>query len=102
MVQIGERKEGDFCIICYAVKMSFCFLFSGHPVLHPPLAVEELGGRQDPGADDGPGPGDPVRGGEAPEEEAPRRLPLLQPQEPQLLDVQILLLRAARFAQCRR
>ena len=61
--------------------------------------MEELGGGQDPGPDDGPGPGHHLGGGEAAEEEAAARLPLLKPQEPQLLGVQILLLRVARVAQ---
>ena len=61
--------------------------------------MEELGSGQDPGADDGPRSGHHLGGGEATEEEAAARLPLLQPQEPQLLGVQILLLRVARPAQ---
>ena len=70
------------------------FLFSGDPLLRPAVAVEKLGGGQDRRPHDGPRPGDHLRGGEEAEEEAPRRLPLLQLEEPQLLDVQILLLRA--------
>ena len=66
------------------------------------MVVEELGGRQDHRPDDGPGHRGGVRGGEEAEEEAPPRLLVRQPQKPQLVGLQILLLRAARLSQyCR-
>ena len=85
--------------------MNISFSFSspaGDLVLRPAVAVEELGGGQDPGPDDGPRSGHHLRGGEAAEEEAPARLSLLESQESQLLGLQILLLRAAGSAECDR
>ena len=77
-------------------------LFSGNFVLHTPVAVEELGVGENTSPDDGPRPGNYIRSGEKTKEEAPVRLPLLKPEESQLLGIQILLLRAARPDKCRR
>ena len=56
------------------------------------MAVEKLGGGEDHCLDDGPGHRGGVRGGEEAEEEAAAGLPVRQPQEPQLVGLQILLL----------
>ena len=52
----------------------FLSLFAGPPVLRPPLAVEELGGGEDPRAHDGPGHRRRAGRGEAPEEKTAARL----------------------------
>ena len=66
------------------------------------MVVEELGGRKDNRPHDGPRHRGRVGGGEEAEEEASARLSLRQPQEPQLVGLPILLLRATRFSQyCR-
>ena len=67
----------NLAIITICDHLSFIF-FIGHPVLHPPMAVEELGGWEDPGFDDGPRSGHHIRSGEKAEEEAATRLSLLQ------------------------
>ena len=72
----------------------------GNPILRSTMVVEELGSRKDLGAQDGPWPGHHHRVGEEAEEEAVDRLSLRQPQEPQLLGVQIFLLRVPRDPQC--
>ena len=54
--------------------------------------MEELGGGQDPRADDGSGHRRGAGRGEAAEEAAAARLPRRQPQAPQLVGLQILLL----------
>ena len=56
------------------------------------MAVEELGGRQSVGLKNGFKPGDHIRRGEETEEKTSHRLPVLQPQTPQLLGLQIFLL----------
>ena len=61
--------------------------------------MEELGGRKDPGTDHGPGLGHHLGGGETAEEEAPSGLLVHQPEKPQLLGLQILLLRVSCLAQ---
>ena len=61
--------------------------------------MEELGGGQDIGLEDGSGLGDPVGGGEETEEETFVGLPALKSQEPQLLGLQIFLLRIPSPAQ---
>ena len=61
--------------------------FVGNPVLHPTLAVEKLGGRQDHCAHDGPRHWRGLGGGEEAEEEAAAGLPLRQPQESQLVGI---------------
>ena len=66
------------------------------------MAVEKLGVWEDPSPDDGPGPGHHIRGGEATEEEAFAWLPLHQPEKPQLLGLQILLLWATGAHKCYR
>ena len=68
------------------------FLFSGYAILHPPMAVEKLGVRQNQRPENGPRPGHHLRSGEATEEKATVRLSLLKPEEPQLLGIPILLL----------
>ena len=70
----------------------FFFLFSGYAILHPPMAVEKLGVRQNQRPENGPRPGHHLRSGEATEEKATVRLSLLKPEEPQLLGIPILLL----------
>ena len=72
--------------------MSFFFLSVGDPVLHSPVVVEELGGGQGVRPADGSQPRHHLRRGEEAEKEVVDRLPLLQPQAPQLLGVQILFL----------
>lgn len=57
------------------------------------MAVETLGGRQDPGAHDGPGRGHLHGRGEEAEEKDTARLPVGKPAVPQLVDVQILSVR---------
>ena len=76
------------------------FFHPGDPILCPTLAVEELGGGQDLGAEDGPRPGHHHRVREEAEEEAADRLSVRKPEEPQLLGVQIFLLRVSRDSQC--
>ena len=66
--------------------------FSGHSVLYSKMVVEKLGGGENHSAHDGLGHRGGVRGGEEAEEEAPAGLPVRQPQEPQLVGLQILLL----------
>ena len=68
------------------------FLFSGYAILHPPMAVEKLGVRENQRPENGPRPGHHLRSGEATEEKATVRLSLLKPEEPQLLGLPILLL----------
>ena len=54
--------------------------------------MEELGGGEDHCTNDGPGHWGGQRGREEAEEEVVARLPVRQPQEPQLVGLQILLL----------
>ena len=68
------------------------FLLSGYAILHPPMAVEKLGVRENQRPENGPRPGHHLRSGEATEEKATVRLSLLKPEEPQLLGLPILLL----------
>ena len=75
------------------------FFPPGHPVLHTKMAVEKLGGWEDHCAHDGLGHWGRVRGGEEAEEEASAGLPVRQPEEPQLVGLQILLLRTPRLTQ---
>ena len=56
------------------------------------MVVEELGGGQGVGPQDGPQPGHHIRRGEKTQEETPYRLSLLQSEAPQLLGLPILLL----------
>ncbi len=86
------------CTYYFGSVIAYWLLLSGSIILRAAMAVEELGGGQDRGADDGPRRGRHLRGGEEAEEEAAARLPLRQPQEPQLVGLQILLLRAASSA----
>ena len=79
--------------------LNISFSFSGHSLLRSSMAVEELGVGQDLGLEDGSGPGHFDGGRAEAEEEAPARLPALQSQEPQLLGLQILLLRVSRPTQ---
>ena len=66
------------------------------------MVVEELGGRQDYGPHDGPRHRCRVGGREEAKEETASRLPLRQSEEPQLVGLQILLLRTPRISQhCR-
>ena len=67
-------------------------IIAGDPVLHPAVAVEELGGGQGVRPPHGPQPRHHLRRREKVEEEAADRLPVLQPQASQLLGLQILLL----------
>jgi len=64
----------------------------GDPLLHPEMAVEELGGGQGVRPEDGPQPGHHIRCGEKTEEKASYRLSLLESQASQLLGLPILLL----------
>lgn len=75
------------------------FFFSGHPILHPPVVMEELGGRKDHGSYDGPRHRGRVRSGEEAEEETLIRLPLRQFEKPQLVGIQIFLLRTPSLLQ---
>ena len=65
---------------------------SGNPLLHPEMAVEELGGGQGVRAQDGPQPRHHIRRGEETEEKAAYRLSLLESEASQLLGLPILLL----------
>ena len=56
------------------------------------MVVEELGGGQGVGPEDGSQPGHHIRCGEKTQEETPYRLSLLQSEAPQLLGLPILLL----------
>lgn len=84
------------------VMLYYEFGSTGDPVLRASVAMEELGGGQDPRPHDGPGRGHLLRGGEEAEEEAAPRLPGRQPQAPQLVGLPLLLLRVARTVQRRR
>ena len=64
------------------------------------MAVEKLGGGKDLGAQDGSRPGHHHGVWEEAEEEAADRLSLRKPEEPQLLGLQIFLLRVPRDPQC--
>ena len=66
------------------------------------MVVEELGGWQSVGFKNGFKPGHHIRCGEETEEKTSHRLPVLQPQTPQLLGLQIFLLRISCPDQCRR
>lgn len=80
----------------------FFFLIAGHSVLRAALAVEELGGGQDPRPHDGPGRWHLLRSGEETEEEAAARLPGRQPQTSQLVGLSLLFLRDTRpYQRCR-
>ena len=82
------------------MNISFSFSFpAGDLVLRPAVAVEELGGGQDPGTEDGSRPGDHHGGREEAKEEAAAGLSPLKSEEPQLLGLQILLLRVPLAAQ---
>ena len=59
--------------------------------------MEELGGRQNYCLDDGPRYWGRLRGGKEAEEKTPAGLLVRQPEEPQLVGLQILLLRAPRI-----
>ena len=65
---------------------------SGDSVLHPEMALEELGGGQGVRAQDGPQPRHHIRRGEETEEKAAYRLSLLESEASQLLGLPILLL----------
>ena len=65
---------------------------SGDPLLHPEMALEELGGGQGVRPEDGPQPGHHIRCGEKTQEKASYRLSLLESQASQLLGLPILLL----------
>ena len=67
-------------------------LIPGNSLLYPPMVVEELGSWQSVGLKNGFKPGDHIRCREETEEETSHRLPVLQPQTPQLLGLQIFLL----------
>ena len=56
------------------------------------MALEELGGGQSVGLEDGSKPGDHIRRGEETEEKAANRLSLLESEASQLLGLPILLL----------
>ena len=73
-------------------SLTLTLTLSGHSFLRSAMAVEELGSRKGLGAPDGPQPGHHLGGGEEAEEEASDRLHVLQPEAPQLLGIQILLL----------
>ena len=68
------------------------YYLSGYSVLHTEMVVEKLGGGEDNRLDDGPGHWGGVRGREEAEEKAAAGLPVRQPEEPQLVGLQILLL----------
>ena len=72
------------------VEVDLCV--SGDPLLHPEMALEELGGGQGVCPQDGPQPGDHIRCGEKTKEKAANRLSLLESQASQLLGLPILLL----------
>lgn len=65
-------------------------MFAGDIVLHAQMAVETLGGRENPGSHDGPGRGHMHGSGEKAEKEDPARLSVGEPAVPQLVDLQIL------------
>jgi hypothetical protein len=97
-----ERLAEQICQVCrnqnfesISLKL-FPSFFAGPVVLRSPLAVEELGGWQDPRAHDGPRHWRRAGRREEAEEEAAAGLPRGQPQAPQLVGVQILLLRVPR------
>lgn len=75
---------------------------SGGSVLHAPLALEALGGREDSRSHDGPRHRHLLRGGEEAEEEAPAGLSLGEPEVPQLVVLSLLPLRVAQLRQRRR
>lgn len=70
-----------------------CFFHTGDIVLHAQMAVETLGRRQNSGAYDGPGRGHLHGRGEEAEEKDSARLPVGEPTVPQLVDLQVLLMR---------
>lgn len=74
---------------------------AGDIVLHAQMVVETLGGRQDPGSDDGLGRGHLHGRGEEAEEKNSARLPVGEPAVPQLVDVQVLPVRNVGVAECR-
>lgn len=80
----------------------FLPIFSGNAILRAPLAVEVLGGGQDPGPDDGPGRGGVHRDREEDEEEADPRLPVGELEVPQLVGLPVLSVRGACSCQCYR
>lgn len=63
------------------------------------MALEALGGRQDPRSDDGPRHRHLLRGGEEAEEEASAGLPVGEPEVSQLVVLQVLPVRAAQLRQ---
>lgn len=64
--------------------------------------MEVVGGGQDPGADDGPGRRCVYGNREEDEEEADPRLPVGEPQVPQLVGLPVLPVRGACSYQCYR
>lgn len=70
-------------------------LLAGNPLLHTAMAVEELGGWQDSRPHDGPRHRHLFGGGEKTKEKTAARLPLGEPQIPQLVGVQVLPVRVA-------
>ena len=88
----ASKRDGNIGGLASQNLSFFLSCVAGPSVLRSPLAVEELGGGQDPRADDGPRHRRGAGRGEAAKEAAAARLPRRQPQAPQLVGLQILLL----------
>ena len=92
---LPNRSGGSILCSCaqYIIFLSNINLFiSGDSVLHPEMALEELGGGQGVRAQDGPQPRHHIRRGEETEEKTAYRLSLLESEASQLLGLPILLL----------
>ena len=91
---LPNRSGGS--ILCSCAQCIFLcninLFISGDSVLHPEMALEELGGGQGVRAQDGPQPRHHIRRGEETEEKAAYRLSLLESEASQLLGLPILLL----------
>ena len=90
---IGSAVDRFFvCVLSVFFLSNINLFISGDSVLHPEMALEELGGGQGVRAQDGPQPRHHIRRGEETEEKAAYRLSLLESEASQLLGLPILLL----------
>lgn len=84
------------------IKLSDCIVVSGDAVLRAAVALEVVGGGQDTRPHDGPRRWRLHRDREEDKEEADPRLPLGEPEVPQLVGLQVLSVRVARSYKCYR
>ena len=98
----GLKKLWCLDILCRQYLIMFFIIFSGNPLLHSSVALEKLGGWQDIGPQNGSRSGDHLGGWKETKEEITSWLPVCKSKKPQLLGLQIFLLRVPCIAQCPR